>query len=166
MPQKLAYGVTDKEARLLFDELPSKSSERDAMGITHAPGILSSLNVGVEKELRKANMFAKVVDLRNANAAGIAYENRRRIIIEFSTPENPWDPGRTEVQGSCFMQCLLLSDLFLCSCYFDIPNPKYVEAFGKSAAQEGCSWETCSEDVGVPEGTNAEVPETDGPRAL
>ncbi|KAK0209017.1 hypothetical protein DFS33DRAFT_1306951 [Desarmillaria ectypa] len=100
MPQKLAYGVTDKEARLLFDELPSKSSERNAMGITHAPGILLSLNVGVEKELRKANMFAKVVDLHNANAAGIAYENKRRIIIEFSTPENPWDPGRTEVQAA------------------------------------------------------------------
>ena len=50
-------------------------------------------------ELRKANLLAKVLDLRNANAAGIAYENRLRIIEAFSTPQNPFDPGRTEVQG-------------------------------------------------------------------
>ena len=55
----------------------------------------------VDKEVRKANLFAKALDLRNANAAGIAFENRRRIIMAFSTPENPFDTGRTEVQGTC-----------------------------------------------------------------
>lgn len=50
-------------------------------------------------ELRKANLLAQALDLRNANAAGVAYENRLRIIEAFSTPKNPFDPGRTEVQG-------------------------------------------------------------------
>jgi len=52
----------------------------------------------VEAQRQTANMFAKVLDLRNANAQGIAYVNRRRIIFAFSTPQNPYDTGRTEVQ--------------------------------------------------------------------
>ncbi|KAH0591350.1 hypothetical protein H2248_001428 [Termitomyces sp. 'cryptogamus'] len=54
----------------------------------------------IVKEHGKANAFARVIDLRNANAAGIAYENRRRIIEAFSTPQNPFDPGRSEVQAA------------------------------------------------------------------
>jgi len=54
----------------------------------------------IKTELHKANMFAKVLDLRNANAKGIAYVNRRRIIYAFSTPQNPFDTGRTEVQAA------------------------------------------------------------------
>ena len=48
----------------------------------------------------QANVLAKVVDLRNANAAGIAFENRRRVIEAFSEPGKPNDSGRTEVQGA------------------------------------------------------------------
>jgi len=54
----------------------------------------------MSREKQKATTFAKVVDLRNADADGIAYENKRRIIVAFSTPENPFDPGRTEVQAA------------------------------------------------------------------
>lgn len=61
---------------------------------------VSSYSDNKERQRRNANMFAKVLDLRNANAAGIAYENRRRIIYAFSTPKKPFDPGRAEVQGS------------------------------------------------------------------
>ena len=49
---------------------------------------------------RQAEMVAKLVDLRNANAAGIAFENRRRVVEAFSEPGKPGDTGRTEVQGA------------------------------------------------------------------
>ena len=61
-------------------------------------------------ERLKANLLAKALDLRNANAAGIAFENRRRIIKAFSMPENPYDTGRTEVQGAY----ILFSELGRC----------------------------------------------------
>jgi len=53
----------------------------------------------LNKEEKTLEAFAKVIDLVNANAKGITYENRRRIVLEFSGPENPFDPGRVEVQG-------------------------------------------------------------------
>jgi len=45
-------------------------------------------------------MLARVISLKNANAKGIAFENRRRIIAAFSEPSNPHDPGRPEVQAA------------------------------------------------------------------
>jgi len=51
-----------------------------------------------ELEQLKLNQFAKLVDLRNANAQGIAYENKRRIILAFSGQEGSYDTGSTEVQ--------------------------------------------------------------------
>ncbi|KAF9004440.1 S15/NS1 RNA-binding domain-containing protein [Hymenopellis radicata] len=42
----------------------------------------------------------QVVDLRNANADGIHFENRLRIIREFSAPDRPFNPGRQEVQAA------------------------------------------------------------------
>jgi hypothetical protein len=45
--------------------------------------------------------MAALVDLRNADAAWIAFENRRRVIEAFSEPVKPDDTGRTEVQGAC-----------------------------------------------------------------
>jgi len=53
----------------------------------------------LNKEEKTLEAFAKVIDLVNANAKGITYENRRRIVLEFSGPENPFDPGRVEVQS-------------------------------------------------------------------
>ncbi|KAG8826734.1 hypothetical protein FRC17_008129 [Serendipita sp. 399] len=43
---------------------------------------------------------ARALDLRNANAAGIAMENRSRIVTAFSGPERPFNPGRAEVQAA------------------------------------------------------------------
>jgi len=45
-------------------------------------------------------MLARLISLRNANAKGIAFENRKRIIATFSEPSNPHDPGRPEVQAA------------------------------------------------------------------
>jgi small subunit ribosomal protein S15 len=54
--------------------------------------------------------MAVVVDLCNANAAGIAFENRRRVITAFSEPGKPNHTGRTEVQGAYL-------PLFLALCF-------------------------------------------------
>lgn len=102
LPKTMAYGIGEAEKRLLFDDLPMLSAEATvlASGAHTSPETLRRMHEdGLQRERAKVNMFAKVVDLRNANAGGIAYENRRRIIAAFSTPENPFDPGRTEVQG-------------------------------------------------------------------
>jgi small subunit ribosomal protein S15 len=97
----LNFGIGETEKQLLFRELPELSAEARVLSnpnrnLETLAGILED---GQQKELFKLDHFAKVVDLRNANAGGIAYENRRRIILAFSSLENPYDTGRTEVQG-------------------------------------------------------------------
>ena len=99
----LNFGIGETEKQLLFRELPELSAEALVLANPNRNHeTLASIHQdGQEKELFKLNHFAKVVDLRNANAGGVAYENRRRIILAFSSPENPYDTGRTEVQGVC-----------------------------------------------------------------
>ncbi|KAF8180422.1 hypothetical protein BJ912DRAFT_632393 [Pholiota molesta] len=97
LPAQLAYGVDQAEREVLFEVLPMATThmQAEAVGETEAAANMERYNAA---QLRKANLLAKALDLRNANAAGIAFENRRRIVKAFSTPENPFDPGRTEVQ--------------------------------------------------------------------
>ncbi|PFH48406.1 hypothetical protein AMATHDRAFT_76757 [Amanita thiersii Skay4041] len=101
-PKYLNFGVGEIEKEMLFRHLPMLSAQASVLGNKGAPPELLAENLakGQESELFKANSFAKVIDLRNANAEGIAYENRRRIIHAFSTPENPYDTGRVEVQAA------------------------------------------------------------------
>ena len=83
---------------MLFEHLPPLTAEIG--GIRKPTAWTMSLHEEAEKaELMKANILAKVIDLRNANAGGIAYENRRRIVATFSEPGKPGDTGRPEVQG-------------------------------------------------------------------
>jgi len=97
MPRELGYGVKNTEKKLLFEHLPQATLHMTSQ--VRNPSFTKAMrDEDDETELRKANLLAKALDLRNANAAGIAYENRRRIIEAFSTPENPYDTGRTEVQ--------------------------------------------------------------------
>jgi small subunit ribosomal protein S15 len=123
MPQQLGFGVGDAERMMLFDKLPMLSAEAETLGAEHDSQETKSAKyaLGLEKELKKANSFAQLLDLRNANAAGIAYENRRRIIAAFSSPSNPIDPGRSEVQGLLYCQqgttrCVCLSVEFQLHC--------------------------------------------------
>ncbi|KAI0931189.1 hypothetical protein AcW1_001340 [Taiwanofungus camphoratus] len=96
------YGMGEKEKRMLFEILPALTTE--GMIAPQQEGEqryeLDSLRRADLKQEQKAAMMARLVDLRNANAGGIAYENRRRIVAEFSEPENPTDPGRPEVQAA------------------------------------------------------------------
>ncbi|KIY50495.1 S15/NS1 RNA-binding domain-containing protein [Fistulina hepatica ATCC 64428] len=109
MPPTLAFGVGEEERRLLFDQLPVASARMYAIEESirlagqHYDKVVSEEEEKkrIKVELQKANHLARMVDLRLANAAGIAYENRRRIIAEFSDHTvNPFDPGRSEVQAA------------------------------------------------------------------
>ena len=98
MPRLLNYGVGEAEKELLFEYLPPLTTEIG--GIRKPTAWTMSLHEEAEKtELKKANMLARVIDLRNANAGGVAYENRRRIVATFSELGKPGDTGRPEVQG-------------------------------------------------------------------
>jgi small subunit ribosomal protein S15 len=100
MPEYRAFGIADAEQKTLFHDLPKLSSALVGQKAGATPEqITESHENQVETEKKKAALFANVIDLRNSDAGGIAYENRRRIILGFSTPENPYDPGRSEVQG-------------------------------------------------------------------
>ena len=98
LPPYLNYGVAGKTKHLLFEVLPPMSAQS---GVTTFSGnVVSEAEEAMEKEKAKANMFAKVLDLRNANAKGLAFENRRRCIAAFSPPGKADDTGRPEVQGA------------------------------------------------------------------
>ncbi|KDQ62854.1 hypothetical protein JAAARDRAFT_28830 [Jaapia argillacea MUCL 33604] len=111
VPSHLNFGVGEVEQKMLLDDLPLLSVQSSMTAVTKrmdpaglATGVLATLTAAEEKqqkqELLKSNNFAKLIDLKNANAKGIAFENRKRVVAAFSTPENPCDPGRSEVQAA------------------------------------------------------------------
>lgn len=127
IPRQIGFGVGTVEQDLLFRKLPLLSAQIPSPQFpsTSVPGTVPpgtgvpstgatfdhSVSFDQQKEtqryeeyrvteMTKANTFAKLLDLRNANAGGIAYENRRRIIIAFSEPDKPFNTGRSEVQGA------------------------------------------------------------------
>ncbi|CCM02757.1 uncharacterized protein FIBRA_04865 [Fibroporia radiculosa] len=102
LPKYFNFGVGDREKELLFDTLPSLTLE-GVTRIKQSSGrvdVTSRYQQAEPEEALKTSTLARLVDLRNANARGIAYENRKRIIAEFSESENPMDTGRPEVQAA------------------------------------------------------------------
>ena len=109
-PPSLAFGIRAREQQMLFAHLPllaaDMSTRREMNGMQGGGSSAKVAEMGLhhERELaagaEQANALARLVDLRNANAAGIAFENRRRVIAAFSEPGKPDDTGRTEVQGA------------------------------------------------------------------
>ncbi|KAG6335459.1 hypothetical protein ID866_3633 [Astraeus odoratus] len=98
VPSNLNYGIAGENKKMLFEVLPTLTAERGVT--TFNQNTVQQTEEAMQQEIQKANMFAKLVNLRNANSKGIAYENRRRCIAMFSTPENPNDTGRPEVQAA------------------------------------------------------------------
>lgn len=131
LPKQMGFGVGRTEKELLFRKLPMLSAEATG-AVPDAHDAASNHFEDVKKELSKANAFAKLLDLRNASAGGIAYENRRRIITAFSGPENRFDPGRSEVQGAWIdighRSPLLTWDV---SCPLDIPDSQSLDPSDK-----------------------------------
>ena len=121
MPKHLNYGVGDREKELLFDTLPQLSALHSVAPIS-TPGKQGEVSVtelqqqheeAISIERFKSRMLARVVSLKNANAKGVAFENRRRIIAAFSEPSNSYDPGRPEVQGASYPPNPASSRVFL-----------------------------------------------------
>ena len=112
LPHFVNYGVKEAEKEKLFSTLPALSAEAHVKTTLTKAGPLLPHEVlkvaqaaqaeGEEREYYKAGLLARIVDLRNANAKGIAFENRQRCIAAFSAPEKPNDTGRPEVQGTCY----------------------------------------------------------------
>lgn len=121
VPQYLNYGIDgtddsgarEDKTRLFFDHLPGVSI-KERLESTASNSFLRKLpsaNFPTDQqekitrsemlEAAKAQQLAKLVDLKNANARGIAFENKRRIIAEFSPSGDISDSGYPEVQGSC-----------------------------------------------------------------
>ncbi|KAJ3489790.1 hypothetical protein NLI96_g1879 [Meripilus lineatus] len=105
LPKFMNYGVGEKEKELLFETLPALTVEathlRAAGSGQLVPSYMHELSTKADaKELRKASQLATLVDLRNANAGGISYENRKRIVAAFSPPGKDGDTGRPEVQAA------------------------------------------------------------------
>ena len=100
------YGIGEKEKETLFEALPQLTVEgqvevKDVAAHASGRALARDYLIAEQTELAKRVHLARLVDLRNANAQGISYENRRRIVAAFSEPENPTDTGRPEVQGAC-----------------------------------------------------------------
>jgi len=99
----LNFGLGSDGKQLVFDDLPSVSAKRVLLNIDPLAD-QSTVTAGYEESLAQqmaqSEQMARILSLSNASAGGIAFENRKRIIAAFSTPEKPNDTGRTEVQAA------------------------------------------------------------------
>ncbi|KAI0370023.1 S15/NS1 RNA-binding domain-containing protein [Pilatotrama ljubarskyi] len=135
LPTYFNYGIGQEEKEALFETLPALTAEasvriqtqskakKNADPTAFDPATLARLeSFASATELHKTGLFGSLVDLRNANARGIAYENRRRIIAAFSEPENPNDTGRPEVQAALLTYKIRNLWEHLSRCKKDIAN--------------------------------------------
>lgn len=109
LPKYMNFGLGDSDKEALFEVLPSLSLER-TLSVRKPKFAKVGEQSAESTEAYKATMLARVVDLRNANARGIAFENRRRCIAAFSEPGKPNDSGRAEVQGALFVAFVFQRD--------------------------------------------------------
>jgi len=121
VPTFLAHLLTDTDRRFLFNTLPHVTAQKDIMPL---PGIKLSredmqrrverAEEAMEGERKSLEGLGRVLNLKNANAALIAKENRRRVVEAFGSPEvrslkrakdtarkGP-ECGSPEVQGKSF----------------------------------------------------------------
>lgn len=98
-PSYTNFGIDGKDKERLFRTLPSLTVEGKVVDVA-SHNLETAMKAAEEIETRKTAVFASLVDLRNANAGGIAFENRRRVVAAFSPPGRPDDTGRPEVQSA------------------------------------------------------------------
>ncbi|KAH8094683.1 mitochondrial ribosomal protein S15 [Cristinia sonorae] len=99
-PQFANFGIGEKEKDLLFEVLPELSEEANTMVLGPSTNEGDTMSLQAMQEKYRSHVFSALVDLRNANADGIAFENRKRIIAAFSRPGKPNDSGLPEVQAA------------------------------------------------------------------
>lgn len=105
LPEHFQWGLSGdpKAQHLLFDSLPHVAAKRSILNANvtnpHKDSINYTLIKAQWEELPSVHVLSRISDLRNASASGIAYENRRRCVEAFSSPDQTNDTGRPEVQG-------------------------------------------------------------------
>jgi small subunit ribosomal protein S15 len=84
--------MREREKKMVFEHLPlfsadmSTRREMNALRRVNAEEMAAHHAGGLAVSVRQANVMAAIVDMRNVNAAGITFENRRRVIAAFSEP--------------------------------------------------------------------------------
>ena len=106
VPAASAFGLGHGENRLLFEHLPVNAVDMaTAQSLAGSKGVIrpedreARYEELADKAATAAGTLAKLVDLRNANARGIAFENRRRIVRAFAGDGRSYNPGLPECQG-------------------------------------------------------------------
>ncbi|CAE6455189.1 unnamed protein product [Rhizoctonia solani] len=106
LPANLNFGIKSLEKELVFQTLPEVAAQQTFYQATKAPydANLSAHVLALQQAESRAAVNAihlsRLTDLRNASAAGIAVENRRRCVEAFSSSDKPNDTGRPEVQAA------------------------------------------------------------------
>lgn len=109
-PANYQYGVGPREQRLLMEDLPMVRMKQQASQLdSFNPDFNEEATRAFNVESRSKSQMTRLLDLKNADAGGIAFENRRRIIEAFGEPGKKNDSGRTEVQGTSVLVSHLTS---------------------------------------------------------
>lgn len=102
-PKTLNFGLGSDGKKLVFEDLPSVSAKRVLLNIDPLADqntVTAGYEESLAEQMAQSEQMARILSLSNASAGGIAFENRRRIVAAFSTPDKPNNTGQTEVQGS------------------------------------------------------------------
>lgn len=106
LPQLMNFGIGETERKFLFDELPKVRVEGKLFAQSSSPGSFlpsrNSMNAEqiMQEEKSMQYWLGRILDLKNANAQGRAYENRQRIVAAFSYSGAMTDTGCAEVQAA------------------------------------------------------------------
>ncbi|KAF8753686.1 ARM repeat-containing protein [Rhizoctonia solani] len=117
-----------QEKELVFQTLPEVAAQQTFYQTTKSSydAELSSHVHALQQAESQATINAvhlsRLTDLRNASAAGIAVENRRRCVEAFSLPDKPNDTGRPEVQAAILTAQIRNLDAHLKQHTHDIHN--------------------------------------------
>ena len=125
-PANYQYGVGPREQRLLMEDLPTVRMELQASQLdSFQDEFTEEATMAFNVETKSKSQMARLLDLKNADAGGIAFENRRRIIEAFGEPGKKNDSGHTEVQGtSALVSHLTSANLNSFSCNLDLSHPQ------------------------------------------
>lgn len=100
-------GLSEHDHEFLFKHLPDVSAQATFLKTTDVDPLewssgsnSTDLAKAEYMEKHKASMLARIMDLRNSNADDVAFQNRKRVVLAFSAPSQPYDTGRPEVQGT------------------------------------------------------------------
>jgi hypothetical protein len=101
------FALSSEDGKLLLKDLPqaaetlftaNNSSQSPQNDVTQPSQKEANTELVRQAEAHKAEATRRIMDLANANARGIRFENTRRILRRFGQGEGP---GRSEVQGTC-----------------------------------------------------------------